>query len=151
MWKNPRPITEDYYAGTPALIRNQYGKGEAYYFGGAFALDTAKVFLEKLEVAGPYSGKLSLPGCCELAVRKKEGKKYLFVLNYASEAVKINVKEEMREFFADQKVSGEVELGAYEVKIFVGWMIGIDQREKLRKSILGNQDRRKWRQELRTK
>lgn len=29
-------VTAD-YAGTPALIRNRYGKGEAYYFGGAFS------------------------------------------------------------------------------------------------------------------
>lgn len=106
-----------YYAGTPALIRNQYGKGEAYYFGGAFALDTAKVFLEKLGVGTPYGDKLILPECCELAVREKEGRKYLFVLNYASEAVKAEVKEEMYDFFENKKVSGEVEMAAYEVKI----------------------------------
>lgn len=109
-----------YYAGTPALIRNSYGKGEAYYFGGAFALDTAKVFLEKLGAVAPYGDKLSLPECCELAVREKDGKQYLFVLNYASEAVKIELKEEMQELFEDGKMSGEIRLGAYEVKIFLG-------------------------------
>ncbi len=108
-----------YYAGTPALIRNPYGKGEAYYFGGAFALDTAEVFLEKLGVKAPYGDKLVLPECCELAVREKDGKQYLFVLNYASEAVTIEVKEETREIFENKTVSGEVRLGAYEVKIFV--------------------------------
>lgn len=111
--------TSSYYAGTPALIRNRYGKGETYYFGGAFAVDTAKAFLEKLGAGTPYGGWLALPECCELAVREKEGKKYLFVLNYASEAVKAEVKAEMFDFFEDQKVCGEVELGTYEVKIFV--------------------------------
>lgn len=108
-----------YYAGTPALIRNPYGKGEAYYFGGAFALDTAKVFLEKLGINAPYKDKLALPECCELAVREKDGKQYLFVLNYAPEAVTAEVKEEMRELLENKTVSGEVRLGAYEVKIFV--------------------------------
>lgn len=111
--------TSSYYAGTPALIRNRYGKGETYYFGGAFAVDTAKAFLEKLGAGTHYGGWLVLPECCELAVREKEGKKYLFVLNYASEAVKAEVKAEMFDFFEDQKVCGEVELGNYEVKIFV--------------------------------
>ena len=107
-----------YYAGTPALIRNRYGKGEAYYFGGAFAVDTAKVFLEKLGVGAPYGEVLELPECCELAVREKDGRKYLFVLNYASESVKAVVKKELREFFGGEVIEGEVELGAYEVKIF---------------------------------
>ena len=107
-----------YYAGTPALIRNRYGKGEAYYFGGAFAVDTAKVFLEKLGAGTPYGEVLELPECCELAVREKDGRKYLFVLNYASESVKAVVKKELREFFGGEVIKGEVELGAYEVKIF---------------------------------
>ena len=107
-----------YYAGTPALIRNRYGKGEAYYFGGAFAVDTAKVFLDKLGAGTPYGEVLELPECCELAVREKDGRKYLFVLNYASESVKAVVKKELREFFGGEVIKGEVELGAYEVKIF---------------------------------
>ena len=61
-----------YYAGTPALIRNRYGKGEAYFF----------------------------------------------VLNYAPESVKVEVKKELRELFAGELIKGEAELGAYEVKIF---------------------------------
>ena len=110
--------TSSYYAGTPALIRNRYGKGEAYYFGGAFAVDTAKAFLDKLGVGAPYGEVLDLPECCELAVREKDGRKYLFVLNYASESVKAVVKKELREFFGGEVIKGEVELGAYEVKIF---------------------------------
>ena len=61
---------------------------------------------------------LELPECCELAVREKDGRKYLFVLNYASESVKAVVKKELREFFGGEVIEGEVELGAYEVKIF---------------------------------
>ena len=108
-----------YYTGAPALIRHRYGKGETYYFGGAFAEDTVRVFLEKLEVGTPYGGKLALPECCELAVREKDGRKYLFVLNYAPQSVPIDVKEEMWELFAAETVRGEVEVDAYEVKIFV--------------------------------
>lgn len=110
--------TSSYYAGTPALIRNRHGKGETYYFGGAFAEDTAKVFLEKLGAAAPYGGRLALPRGCELAVREKDGCKYLFVLNYASHAVKAELKEEMCEVLSGQMMHGEIEMAPYEVKIF---------------------------------
>ena len=40
------------------------------------------------------------------------------MLNYASESVKAVVKKELREFFGGEVIKGEVELGAYEVKIF---------------------------------
>lgn len=110
--------TSSYYAGAPALIRNPYGKGEAYYFGGAFALDTAKAFLEKLGAAEPYGSRLVLPEVCELAVREKDGWQYLFVLNYASQAVKAEIKAEMQELFSGKTMRGEVEMAPYEVKIF---------------------------------
>ncbi len=107
-----------YYAGTPALIRNRYGKGEVYYFGGAFALDTARVFLDKLGVSEPYGSRICLPERCELAAREKDGWQYLFVLNYAAQAVKIELKEEMQEIFGGKAVCGESEMSPYEVKIF---------------------------------
>lgn len=110
--------TSSYYAGTPALIRNRYGKGEAYYFGGAFALDTAKAFLEKLGAAEPYGSRLVLPETCELAVREKDGWQYLFALNYVSQAVKAELKEDMCELFSKEQMCGEIEMSPYEVKIF---------------------------------
>ena len=108
-----------YYAGTPALIRNAYGKGEAYYFGGAFALDTAAVFLEKLGVAEPWSDVVSLPAGCELAVREKDGKSYLFVLNYLSEPVEINLKEELTDLLEGSQASGCIQVEKYGVKVLV--------------------------------
>ncbi len=107
-----------YYAGTPALIRNRYGKGEAYYFGGAFAVDTVKAFLDKLGAAEPYSSRVVLPEVCELAVREKDGWQYLFVLNYASQAVKVVVKEEMCELLSGEQMCGEIEMPPYGVRIF---------------------------------
>lgn len=110
--------TSSYYAGTPALIRSRCKKGEAYYFGGAFALDTVRAFLEKLGVSEPYGRRIYLPECCELAVREKDGWQYLFVLNYAAQAVKIELREEMQEIFSGKSVCGESEMSPYEVKIF---------------------------------
>ncbi|NCB94042.1 MAG: beta-galactosidase [Clostridia bacterium] len=93
-----------YYEGAAGLILNKYGKGQVYYFGAAFTEKTVKVFLEELGVKNPYRKVIELPKCCELAVRKKDGKEYFFVLNYSGENVKIHVKDTMKDMYT-QKVT----------------------------------------------
>lgn len=107
-----------YYAGTPALICNRFGKGEAYYFGGAFALDTARVFLEKLGVAEVYGDVISLPETCELAVRRGEDASYLFVLNYLARPARLVLKRQLKNLWTGQEETGEVELEGYGVKVY---------------------------------
>lgn len=107
-----------YYAGTPALIRNRFGRGEAYYFGGAFALDTAKVFLRKLGLAEPFGGVIGLPESCELAVREKAGRRYLFVLNYPAQSVGIVLKKPLRNLLNGSVEEGAQELEAYGVRVY---------------------------------
>lgn len=109
---------DSYYAGTPALIRNRFGKGEAYYFGGAFAPDTAKVFLEKLGAAEPYGDMLCLPQGCELAVRSRDGIRWFFVLNFLPRPALIELKTEMRELWTGRSLRGVQELEAYGVGLY---------------------------------
>lgn len=107
-----------YYAGCPALIRNRFGKGEAYYFGGAFAEDTVRVFLDKLGESEPYEEWIRLPESCELAVREKGGKKYLFVLNYSAEQAEITLKTNMRNLFTGEREMGQIVVEKYGVRIY---------------------------------
>lgn len=107
-----------YYAGTPALVANSYGRGEAYYFGAAFGPDTAELFLRKLGLAEPYKEVLRLPKEVELAVRKKGETRYLFVLNYLSEAVTIEVRKPLRELMGGEVLCGKIGMAPYEVKVF---------------------------------
>ena len=107
-----------YYAGTPALVQNTYGKGKVYYYGSVFTERAAEVFLEKLGVKTPYQAILELPECCELAVREKDGKKYYFVLNYSRENVTIRVKCPMRNLYTQAVTAGDVTVEAYGTRIF---------------------------------
>ncbi len=109
-----------YYAGTPALIRNLYGKGEAYYFGAAFSLDTARTFLKKLSLTEPYADLFLLPEDCELAVREKEGRKYFFLLNYTKEEQTVDIKQPMRDLLEQRPVQGKQSLPPYGVKVLAG-------------------------------
>ncbi|MDR0639192.1 MAG: beta-galactosidase [Spirochaetaceae bacterium] len=110
--------TKSYYASSPALIVREYGKGRVYYFGGTFSRQGARVFLEKLGVAGPYRDLFELPECCELAVRRKGDARFFFVLNYTKEAVRITLKREMTDLYTRQSVSGDIELPAYGTGVY---------------------------------
>ncbi len=107
-----------YYAGTPALIRNAFGKGEAYYFGGAFGMDTARLFLRKLGLEEPFSGVVELPAGCELAVREKDGTQYLFVLNYEKSSAKIFLKGQLLELLSGKSCQGEQSIEPYGVRVY---------------------------------
>ncbi|MCM1541042.1 MAG: beta-galactosidase [Blautia sp.] len=109
---------DSYYAGTPALIRNRFGTGEAYYFGGAFALDTAELFLRKLGVGEPYGEILEMPAGCELAVREKDGVQYLFVLNYEKNPAEVLLKAELRELLSGETCCGTQTLEPYGVRVY---------------------------------
>lgn len=110
--------TDSYYAGTPALIRNHFGKGEAYYFGGAFAVNTVKKFAEELGVAELYRDYIELPESCELAVREKDGRRFLFVLNYKPCQAQILLKQSAVDLFTGDTVNGNVILATYEAKVY---------------------------------
>jgi len=110
--------TSGCFAGQPALIRNRFGKGEAYYFGGAFALDTARVFIGKLGVGEPYGNQISLPESCELAVREKGDTSYLFVLNYLSAPAKIVLREEMQDLWTGGTAAGRISLEGYGARVY---------------------------------
>ena len=107
-----------YYAGEPALIRNRFGRGETYYFGGAFGLDTARIFLKKLGVAQPFGNRITAPECCEIAVRTKGRESFLFVLNYADREAAIQLKESMEELLCGKREEGTVVLDKYGVKVY---------------------------------
>ncbi len=110
--------TESYYAGAPALIRNRYGKGETYYYGGAFTEESVSVFLKKLQIVEPYEKIIGLPRCCEIAMRVKDDCRYLFVLNYSETAQKIQLKQTMENLFTATEEAGVQILEAYETRVY---------------------------------
>lgn len=107
-----------YYCNVPALIENRFGKGYAYYFGGAFAEDTAQMFLDKLNISKMFKEYIGAPKECELAIREKNGVKYIFVLNYSKSSQRIYVNAQMKEMFSEIYVSGDYEMAPYGVAVF---------------------------------
>ena len=103
------------YSGAAALIEKSTGKGRALYYGATFSPETARLFLEKLGVAEPYADLVKIPECVEIAVRVKDGIKYMFLLNYSREEVTYTMKVPAICLQTDAEVSGARTLRGYGV------------------------------------
>ena len=65
----------------------------------------------------PYRELLTLSKDCELAVRVKDGVKYFFLLNYTGATKRATIRRPMIDLERQEKVSGELSLMPYEVKV----------------------------------
>ena len=110
--------SNNYYEGSPALIETKAGKGKVLHFGGTFTRENMKSFLEYAGIMEPFSNLVQASEECEIAVRRKEGREYLFVLNFAKTSQKIVLKEQMTDMDSGEKKESDVVLKPYETKVY---------------------------------
>ena len=105
----------NYYAGKPAASVKKLGKGKAYYFGAAFAEDTAKYFLEREGFHSPLNidKLIELPEEIELAVRGE----YIILLNYKEKPVTIKCTGKFEELISDAVLENEIKINAVDVVV----------------------------------
>ena len=61
---------------------------------------------------------MEIPESVELVVREKEGKEYLFVLNYPAKEAVLELKQPLKELMNNEVLDGKVVMKPYEVKVF---------------------------------
>ncbi|WP_307345870.1 beta-galactosidase trimerization domain-containing protein [Metabacillus malikii] len=109
-------FTNAHFEGKPALVKRNYGKGSSYYFGGVFNLELANLLIEELQL-NTYQNRFELPEEIELAIRHKDGKDFIFLLNYAHTAQEVVVKKEYKDAITGDHVTGKVTLGPFDVLV----------------------------------
>lgn len=107
-----------YYAGAPALAERRLGAGRVLHYGGTFTEELVRTLLTETGVCSPWSEWMTLPEDCELAVREKDGSRYLFVLNYSWKEQTVTLKKEMTDLDTDQEMTGRVMLAPFETKVY---------------------------------
>ena len=107
-----------YYKGSPALIENTYGKGKVLHFGGTFTRENVKAFLNYTGVAETYQDVVEVPEECEIIVKEKNHKTYMFVLNYSDQKQEIWMKKAARDMDTKEQVEGQISLSAFETKVY---------------------------------
>ncbi len=108
--------TDDFYAGRPALTRNAFGNGEAWYI----ACRAEKRFLDDFYAEITGSAGVDLPGEQREGVlmsrRVKAGKTFLFAMNFSGKAASAVLPEGV-DLITGLDVGGEILMKVNEVRI----------------------------------
>ena len=107
---------EDFYAGRPALTRNQFGAGEAYYIaartGDDFLTDFHASLAARLELARAFPSALPEG----VTARRRGGA--LFLMNFTSEPREISeLPDSVRDFFDGTLLTAPLTLPPYAVRV----------------------------------
>jgi beta-galactosidase len=110
----------DFYAGKPAITRNQYGSGTAYYLGTRLPLDAMQKVFEQVYSDAGVTPALNVPAGVEVILRKGDNKSYLCVLNHLPEAVTVDLKDHHgTDLLTGQLLESQVSMEPYAVRILL--------------------------------
>lgn len=108
----------DYYSGEPVLTETRVENGRILHFGGTFTRENVRELISYTGILEPYTQFIKAPKECEIALRRKGSRTYLFVLNYMSHQVEVELQCGMTDVDSGNRVSRTVTLPAYGTKVF---------------------------------
>ena len=105
----------EFYAGTPAITCHAFGRGKVWYVGTEMSDDLALAVVQQwIREAGLSPVGKAEPGV-EMAVRRRDGRAWLFVLNHTDEKKKIQPPKGWKVILGTESD----ELAAFETRIYV--------------------------------
>ncbi|MHA6482966.1 beta-galactosidase [Paenibacillus sp. strain BS8-2] len=107
----------DHYAGKPAVTRNSFGQGYAWYYGAVFDEASASRILEESGIVSPVRDWLQLPPQVELAIRQDDRGPVYFLLNYNEEPASISLSGSKRDLLTDSELEGAAVIAPFGVMV----------------------------------
>jgi beta-galactosidase len=108
---------QDYYAGDPAVTRNRFGSGNAYYVSTALDSSGMDWLLDEVCATASIHSKSNLPAGVEFVRRSNGTQTWLFALNYSDEKVTVALDQPGYEMLSAKKLENSVQLGPKEIAI----------------------------------
>jgi beta-galactosidase len=109
---------QDYYAGSPAVTRNTFKKGTAYYLGTELSQDGLEWLIDRiLEQAQVWPDLPNLPAGIEVMLRSDQSKEWLFILNHTDKSIEVPTGKNGTDLLSGQEVSGVIHLSAYAAAV----------------------------------
>ena len=107
-----------YYAGEPAVTEKELGSGRAIHFGSTFSRENLNWLFGYLGIKEPFSDVIDAPESLEVVMREKEGKKYLFTLNFQAGEVEFTLRKKTRLMYTGGEAEGVQSLSAYGTAVY---------------------------------
>ncbi|MDR2730493.1 MAG: beta-galactosidase [Treponema sp.] len=109
----------DFYAGTPVLCRNSFGKGQVWYFGARPETALAEKFTAMICGECGIEPVLAPQDGIEAVRRVKDGKEFIFILNHGAGASEVTIPFAARDLLSgrDFRAGERYALPAAEVMI----------------------------------
>lgn len=109
----------EFYAGTPALVKNKYGNGTCYYLAARTNTDFLRDFYQEFITQLHLENTLVLHSDPVVSIQTRLNKKnqYHFIMNFSEKEKTIYLTREIMDIETKQLLKGELRLVPYEVRI----------------------------------
>ncbi len=102
---------EDYYAGSPAITQNIFGKGTAWYVGTVPDANGMAWLIETVcETAGVHPVVSDTPTGVEILKRTNGKSSWLFVLNHSAEKIIVPLEKNGQDLLTGMTANSSIEL-----------------------------------------
>jgi len=109
---------QDYYVGSPAITRNPFGQGTAFYVGTVPDANGMAWLMENIcETAGVKPVVSNAQTGVEILRRANGNSAWLFVLNHSSDRISVSLEKSGRDLLTGREVNGSIELEPFDVAI----------------------------------
>ena len=115
---------QEFYANSPAVTVNAFGKGACYYLGARlqdpFLTDFYTGLVKRHGLRSAVQGQI--PAGVSAQLRRAGNRTFLFLMNFTTEArtITLPVGQTCRDLLEDRDISGTVKLPAYAVRVLAG-------------------------------
>jgi beta-galactosidase len=107
----------DFYAGLPAVTKNQFGQGQAFYVGTRLDQDGLAWLLKEVTQAAGVAPVLDVPQGIEAVRRSNGANEFLYLLNHNLQATTVAFGGQATELLSGSELDGSITLDARGVAI----------------------------------
>ncbi len=107
-----------YYAGEACLTEHRLGKGRVLHLGSAFSRESVQRLFGYTGILEPFSAWVMAPEGVELVVREKDGRRFLFALNFQQEEQRITLKKPSVLLCTGERAEGAVTLPPFATAVY---------------------------------
>jgi beta-galactosidase len=111
---------QDFYENTPAITKNKFKNGLAYYVGTELQSEMMSQLVDHIVEHSQVKALLETPHDVEVTIRQKNNTKYLFVLNHNAESKTVEIPCNWKHIAGDNTFSESAFcLPAYGTAVFI--------------------------------